>query len=86
MNTQAGVKTIIIQLEEKKKKSIEARLRQRLQKQRRQVEKLEHEIKGITETPDKTDETKALYELKLKKEKGFEAISKIKGSRAFCGF
>jgi len=50
-----------------------------LEKQRRQVEKLEHEIKGITETPDKTDETKALYEMKLRKEKGFEAISKIKG-------
>ncbi|CBY18594.1 unnamed protein product [Oikopleura dioica] len=66
-------------LEEEKKKSIGARLRQRLEKQRRQVEKLEHEIKGITETPDKTDETKALYEMKLRKEKGFEAISKIKG-------
>lgn len=50
-----------------------------MEKQRRQVEKLEHEIKGITETPDKTDETKALYEMKLRKEKGFEAISKIKG-------
>lgn len=78
-STKKEIQTNLKKLEEEKKKSIEARLRQRLEKQRRQVEKLEHEIKGITETPDKTDETKALYEMKLRKEKGFEAISKIKG-------
>jgi len=78
-STKKEIQTNLKKLEEEKKKSIGARLRQRLEKQRRQVEKLEHEIKGITETPDKTDETKALYEMKLRKEKGFEAISKIKG-------
>lgn len=75
--TKQEVKDNLVKLEEEKKKSIEARIREKQKKHYDEMKKLQEQIlKGI-DTNDLTQETKALHEIKERRAKGFEAINKI---------
>ena len=75
--TKEEIKTNLVKLEEEKKKSIEARIREKQQKHIAEMKKLQDQIlKGI-DTADLTNETKALHEIKERRAKGYEAINKI---------
>lgn len=76
--TQQEVKCNLLKLEEEKKRSIEARIREKQQKHLGQMKKLENTIlRGIAGNEELTDETKALHAIKHRRAKGYEAIHKI---------
>jgi len=75
--TLEEVEVNLRKLEEEKKKSIEARIREKQQRHQEQMKKLEDKIlRGITDE-DLTEETRALHAIKHRRKKGYEAINKI---------
>jgi len=76
-NSKEEVQKNLLKLEEEKKKSIEARMKEKIKKRRESLEMMEEQILKGVNIEDVTEETRALYKIKFRKEQGAEAINKL---------
>ena len=76
-SSKEEVQKNLLKLEEEKKKSIEARMMEKMKKRRESLEMMEEQILKGVNIEDVTEETKALYKIKFRKEQGAEAVNKL---------